>query len=356
MNSLPLGVSPYSVNLPLHALKKMIRVVRDLQALSEQTSYIQQLDDLPPSAQLSISHFSVMMGYDFHLTEEQQVKLIEVNTNTGGLGFACQSLPNPTPLFTDKIAQKLLANFLNEYRLFHQDNTATPKLIAIIDEQPERQFLYAEMQQFQQLFEQAGIKTVIIDPSDLTSQAGQLYFENQHIDLIYNRHCDFYFDSPDMQIVNQAWQQQSVCITPNPRHYGLLADKRRIIDWSTHYAADLHNTMPNTSLLASHDKDTLWKTKKQWVFKPINSYASRGVYVGEKLTKTKFNSLDPDTTLVQQRIKPSITLSPEGEKFKTDFRLFVYRDQILAVTARLYQGQVTNLRTPNGGFSRIKII
>ncbi|SMG65523.1 hypothetical protein BMETH_350911431207, partial [methanotrophic bacterial endosymbiont of Bathymodiolus sp.] len=45
----------------------------------------------------------------------------------------------------------------------------------------------------------------------------------------------------------------------------------------------------------------------------------------------------------------------DGEKFKTDFRLFVYRKTILAVSARLYQGQVTNLRTANGGFSKIKL-
>ena len=39
--------------------------------------------------------------------------------------------------------------------------------------------------------------------------------------------------------------------------------------------------------------------------------------------------------------------------FKTDFRLFVYQQKILAVSARLYQGQVTNLRTENGGFAKV---
>jgi len=77
--------------------------------------------------------------------------------------------------------------------------------------------------------------------------------------------------------------------------------------------------------------------------------------VGDKLTKSKLKSLEPHATLVQHRIKPSITHAPDGEKFKTDFRLFVYRKTILAVSARLYQGQVTNLRTANGGFSKIKL-
>ncbi|NOQ14805.1 MAG: hypothetical protein GQ583_10080, partial [Methyloprofundus sp.] len=55
-------------------------------------------------------------------------------------------------------------------------------------------------------------------------------------------------------------------------------------------------------------------------------------------------------------IKPTITLTPDGEKFKTDFRLFVYRNKVLNVCARLYQGQVTNLRTHKGGFSKIKLV
>jgi hypothetical protein len=77
--------------------------------------------------------------------------------------------------------------------------------------------------------------------------------------------------------------------------------------------------------------------------------------VGEKLTKNKFNSLDLQATLVQQRIKPSVTVLSDGERFKTDFRLFVYRDKVTFVSARIYQGQVTNLRTPGGGFSKVRI-
>ncbi len=40
---------------------------------------------------------------------------------------------------------------------------------------------------------------------------------------------------------------------------------------------------------------------------------------------------------------------------KTDLRLYAYRNRVLGVTARLYRGQVTNLRTPGGGFARVRI-
>lgn len=366
MENLQNGISPYTVNLSTSALKQMINVVHDLQQLSEISAYPLLLPDLPATAQINSGNFSVLMGYDFHIDEAHQVKLIEVNTNAGGLWYAAQCYQPGTTQFPTKLAGRLLTTFLQEYRLFCRDNKAQPQLIAIVDHQPEEQFLYPEMQVFTRLFEQAGIKTVIIDPNQITTKGAHLYYQDQAIDLIYNRHCDFYLSTPEMQTIAQAWQQQSVCITPNPRVYGLLADKQRMIDWSKSdflhtflapkIATRLQRAIPETHLLQSLDKDAVWSVRKQKVFKPTTSYASRGVYIGNKLTKNKFNSLDPQETLVQQRIKPIITLSPDGEKFKTDFRLFVYRNTILNVCARLYQGQVTNLRTPKGGFSKIKLV
>ncbi|RLA24728.1 MAG: hypothetical protein DRQ62_04625 [Gammaproteobacteria bacterium] len=358
------GISPYTVDLSAKALKQMINVVRDLQKLSENPQYPLTLPELPKTAQVDSGYFSVLMGYDFHIDDSQQVKLIEVNTNAGGLWFAAQSDQPGTQQFPERLATKLMHTFVQEYRLFRQDNNAQPKLIAIIDHKPDEQFLFPEMHVFARLFEQSGINVVIIDPSQVKVKGTRLYFQEQAIDLIYNRHCDFYFSSPEMQPIAQAWLQQSICITPNPRIYGLLGDKQRMVNWSRpgflssllepKIASRLLAAIPETQLLQSLDKDALWSARKQKVFKPKTSYASRGVYIGDKLTKNKFNSFDPMETLVQQRIKPVITLCPDGQKYKTDFRLFVYRNTILNVCARLYQGQVTNLRTPNGGFSKIK--
>lgn len=366
MENLQKGISPYTVNLSSNALKQMINVVHELQQLSEHPDYPLLLPELPANAQIEPDHFSVLMGYDFHIDDSHQVKLIEVNTNAGGLWFAAQSYQPDITQFPEKLADKLLTTFLQEYRLFCQNKKALPQLIAIIDHQPKEQFLYPEMQVFAKLFEQAGIKAVIIDPNQIETKNERLYYQQQAIDLIYNRHCDFYLHSAEMQAIAQAWQQQSVCLTPNPRVYGLLADKQRMIAWSqpdplSHLlspkiAVHLQRAIPETRLLQSLNKDATWSVRKQKVFKPSSSYASRGVYIGDKLTKKKFNSFDPQDTLVQQRVKPTLTLSPDGEQFKTDFRLFVYRNTILNICARLYQGQVTNLRTPKGGFSKIKLV
>lgn len=360
-----LGISPHTVNLSYRSLKQMIKVVHDLQSLSENPAYSAKLPRLAGNAQVNPGYFSVLMGYDFHIDEAQQVKLIEVNTNAGGLWFATRCYQPDATQYPRKLADKLLTTFLQEYRLFRQDPDAQPQFIAIIDHLPEQQFLYPEMLVFAKLFQQAGIKTVIVDPGQVEIKGSRVYYQDQAIDLIYNRHCDFYLNTTEMQHIANAWQQQSVCLTPNPRVYGLLADKQRMVDWShpeffngllaPGIASRLQQAIPHTQLLSSLSEDTLWSGRKDKVFKPATSYASQGVYVGDKLTKNKLNSLEPETTLVQQHIKPTITLTSDGEKFKTDFRLFVYRKTILAISARLYQGQVTNLRTANGGFSKIKL-
>lgn len=359
------GISPYTVNLSRNALKQMLAVVHSLQNLCDTPNYPALLPELQEMARINTRYYSVLMGYDFHITEEQQVKLIEVNTNAGGLWLACRSYELNADQFPEKIAKKLLQTFINEYRLFCQDQNARPQLIAIVDQQPHTQFLYPEILNFAKLFQQAGIKTVIIDPLTIEAKETGLYYQDQRIDLIYNRHCDFYLESPEMNVIADAWKNRSVCLTPNPRIYGLLADKQRMADWSQPGFFDelltpkqvrcLEDAIPYTRPLHACSMEGLWSERKKWVFKPANGYASRGVYVGEKLTKNKFNSLEPEATLVQQRIKPSVTVTADGARFKTDFRLFVYRDKLTAVSARIYQGQVTNLRTPGGGFSKVSV-
>ncbi|MDO9107282.1 MAG: hypothetical protein Q7U57_20255 [Methylovulum sp.] len=345
----------------------MMKLVRLLHSLSVQSAYQVLLEDsLPASARLNPGHHAVMMGYDFHLGESGP-KLIEVNTNAGGAWFA-YLCDNPLAnRFAGRSGQRLLDTFLTEYALFRRVMDARPETIVILDAFPETQFLYPEMQAFAALFKQAGMNALIADPQMLQAKNGGLYLNGLRVDMIYNRHCDFYLQTPEMGIILNAWMNAQVCLSPNPRAYGLLADKRRMVLWSDPLKLGelglsrqelelLDKTIPHTELLESIAVEDAWLSRKQWVFKPDTGYASRGVYVGDKLTKTKFAGLNPQHTLVQQRVPASITKGDDNVQLKTDFRLFVYRNRVLCVSARLYQGQVTNLRTENGGFARVFLV
>ena len=118
----------------------------------------------------------------------------------------------------------------------------------------------------------------------------------------------------------------------------------------------LDQTLPASSLLADLDLPQLWSIRKQRVFKPVDSFGSKGVLLGTKISRTRFEQLPVESTLVQELVPPSLTEVPGCDPMKTDLRLYAYRDRPLGVTARLYRGQVTNLRTPGGGFATVKVV
>ncbi|NOT86070.1 MAG: hypothetical protein HOP02_15100 [Methylococcaceae bacterium] len=366
-HSLPVGICAQQVLLVRRDLREMIALVRVLYQLSKQPTYVERLkDSIPNDAKYDPVNDSVLMGYDFHLSASGP-KLIEVNNNAGGLWLAWQAQHPNTRGFGGKLQTNLVAMFLREYALWRGINNARPRAIAIIDQQPLTQFLYAEMQAFAALLNDYNLTTFILDPSALTASASGLHYQGTPIDLIYNRHCDFYLQSTELAHVRKAWLQKQLCLTPNPHTYALLADKQRMIHWSTPEGLRalplsvtarhlLERSMPKTRLFATQNAQQIWQQRKHWVFKPDTAYASKGVYLGKKITTTKFAELDPAATLIQEYIPPSIFTAPDGQAYKTDFRLFVYQQRILSVAARLYQGQVTNLRTESGGFAQVRLV
>ncbi|MGR8942260.1 MAG: hypothetical protein ACU83P_11795, partial [Gammaproteobacteria bacterium] len=232
MNENHYPISPYDAELSFQDLRLMVRVVRILHKLSGNRSYRSFLkNELPESAQADPGYFSVLMGYDFHLSESGP-KLIEVNTDAGGIWYAGMCFKAPKAEFPERLQQRLLNSFFEEFALFSKNSKKRPQLVAILDEQPEQQPLYKEMRVFATMFRKAGIDAVIADINRCTSKDSGLYIGDRRIDMIYNRHCDFYLQTPAMADIKNAWLKGRVCLSPNPYMYGLLADKRRMILWS----------------------------------------------------------------------------------------------------------------------------
>lgn len=358
-------ISSHTVTLPRDDLRKMLKLVRTLESLSSRTRYQQTVYALAPEiVRYDPGHAAVMMGYDFHISADGP-KLIEVNTNAGGSFLALQTTADEHE--RERLRKRAVKSFLDDFRLYNHNQKQTPQSLLILDEQPQEQFLFPEMNGFAALFNSLGINTQIADPHEVSSQAGKLVCHGRGIEMIYNRHCDFYLDTPPMETIRAAYLDGTVCLSPNPRIYGLLADKRRMVLWhDTQLLSDcglsaneielLAKTVPETRLLSDFDLEELWQERKQWVFKPATQFGSRGVLLGPKTTRKRFNQLDPHTTLCQHLAEPQMVSYPDGSTFKVDLRLFVYRKRLLGLTARLYRGQVTNMRTEGGGFAHVKII
>jgi hypothetical protein len=363
---------PYPVELPRRALLQMMRLVRILVRLSASPAYRSLIaQEAPQTALFDPGHDAVMMGYDFHLQGDAP-RLIEVNTNAGGALLAYLAHFPSAAAARERLPERLriqfLRSFSEEMRAFSRGAKLRPERLVILDEEPQRQFLYREMEEFAAMFKEAwGTQAAVLDPGSLEASAEGVFLEGNRIDMVYNRHCDFYLQRDEMRGLRDAYLAGSVCLTPNPFAYGLLADKRRMTLWSDgavlaelglqpREIALLSEVVPESRMMNEFDREALWRERRHWVFKPVSRFGSRGVFLGRKISRTRYDELPPQETLLQREVPPSETPAQGGgAPMKTDFRLYVYRTRILGVTARLYQGQVTNLRTPGGGFAPVKI-
>jgi len=371
MESLQPSISSTRITLSRSDLADMIRLVRALFRLSRLPAYRESVWPLVPEiARFNPGHDAVMMGYDFHLSDNGP-QLIEVNNNAGGGLLAYLAYQPDDPLahgtLPERLRDQLVASFAEEMRRFTGSNSQLPRRIVIIDENPEEQFLFPEMEIFRELFaDWCSCCASIIDPSELEASAKGVFIKGMPVDLIYNRHCDFYLETEVMSGIRDAYRNGTVCLTPNPFTYGLLGDKRRLSYWTDpgllkesgldeRSLEIILRLIPESRIMSEMNLDELWTDRKNWVLKPAVLHASRGVLLGAKTSRNRFNQFIPEETVVQRYVAPTKTATDIGD-LKTDFRLYVYRRRVLGVAARLYQGQITNLRTEGGGFAAVDLI
>ncbi|WP_283744451.1 hypothetical protein [Sideroxydans sp. CL21] len=317
------------------------------------------------------SALGVFYGFDFHLNE-QGVHLIEINTNAGGAFLNALLIESQHGLFLygtavaeHRLEQVFIDMFRNEWRLVRGD--APLKTIAIVDEQPEFQYLYPEFLLMQKIFEREGYAVHIVDPSALQAREDGLYCDEQRIDLVYNRLTDF--DLHQFPHIRAAWDEQQMVLTPNPAHYRRYADKRKLTqlsdrEWLRSSGVSqagieaLLQGVPQTRLVQAQDSDQWWNERKQWFFKPVSGYGSKGAYRGDKLTKRVFEEIMQSDYVAQRMAQPDerkvCAEGAESQLLKFDVRCYVYDGNIQLVVARLYQGQTTNFRTPGGGFALVR--
>ena len=315
----------------------------------------------------------VFFGYDFHLNEEG-AHLIEINTNAGGAFLNAlllhsqqgSELPGAAAALPE-LEQAFIAMFREEWRLARGD--APLRTLAILDEQPQAQYLYPEFLLAQDLFARAGWHAVIADPAELAARDGGLYAGENKIDLIYNRLTDFSLEQHPA--LRAAYETGQVVVTPHPHSYARYADKRNLARLSDAGAlrmlgaaeadiAALQRGLPQTRLIDSASPEQWWAERKQWFFKPATGYGAKAAYRGEKLTRRVFEEIVRQDYVAQKLALPGERMvcleGAEPAPLKSDVRCYVYDGNIQLIAARLYQGQTTNFRTPGGGFAPVRVV
>lgn len=356
-------------------IARMQRVVRAIERAAQLPAYQEAvLAWAPPIARHDPGPLGVFMGFDFHLGETGP-KLIEVNTNAGGAFLnallakaqyvCCREFELALSRSNAQAFETTVARmFANEWRL--QRPSGELRRIAIVDDDPQSQYLYPEFLLAQRLLIRHGVEAVVADARDLRYEQGQLTFNGQPVDLVYNRLVDFSLEAPEHEALRRAYLEGAAVVTPNPHVHALFADKRNLTmlcdrgllaSWGL-APEDIEalQAIPRTERITMENAPRLWTERKRMFFKPAGGHGSKAVYRGDKLTKRVWDEILQSEYVAQEFVAPAermIQVDGPAVSQKADVRLYTYNGEILLSAARLYQGQTTNFRTPGGGFSPV---
>ncbi|MCH9683194.1 MAG: hypothetical protein K0V04_17295 [Deltaproteobacteria bacterium] len=318
--------------------------------LDEPTYVTPTLARAPAIAQLAWGPKGALTSFDFHLDAEGP-RLIEVNTNGGG------ALLNAALRAEHSLDTAMMDMFVAEWSA--QRGSAALRHIAIVDTDPQAQPMFAEFELFGRLFERHGIDVSIVDPSELRFADRALWRGSTRIDLLYNRLTDFYFADPAHAEIAQAYERGAVVVTPNPHAHALYANKHNLSRLGAHPAAPaaLQRVLLPSRRVTEASAEQLWADRKRYYFKPAGGHGSRGVYRGAKLTRRVWAAIIADGNyLAQREVPPSrrvVVVDGDSHALKFDVRAYAYAGQVQQLSARVYRGQTTNLRTKGGGFAQV---
>jgi glutathione synthase/RimK-type ligase-like ATP-grasp enzyme len=368
----PYLFSAAKVQLPAKTQAEISAVIEAIESVIKLPAYQEEvLSWAPDIARFDPGISGVFFGYDFHLSPEG-IKLIEINSNAGSAALAAllnMAQAKEQPLLTQQHEHwetNFAEMFLNEWRTKRGDQALS--CVAIVDENPTEQYLYPDFLLFQFALQQQGIKTVIVDPKELSLKCGQLYHHETLISLVYNRLTDFSLGEPAHQALKEAYLLDAIVLTPHPRSHACYADKRNLTvlsnttllrSWgvSESQLALLTHSIPRVYNVDPSHAEELWKMRKQLFFKPVAGYGGKGAYRGAKMSRRVFNDILQANYVAQTFIPASeqtVNVAGEAQTFKLDVRCYVYESKPIGMIARLYQGQVTNMRTPGGGFAVVE--
>jgi hypothetical protein len=357
------------------AVDAMQQVVSAVEAMARLPAYrAAVLAEADPVARHDRGPRGMFMGYDFHLSADGP-RLIEINTNAGGAFLnavlreaqvaCCDEVRAFVPEARASDFRAHLATMVAcEWRL--QGRARPLRSIAIVDTDPETQFLYPEFRLAQAMLQQLGYRALILRPEELTIGEGLLRAGPEPVDFVYNRLTDFMLASPESAALREAFITGCAVVTPSPFHHALMANKRNLALLSSpeDVAAltgdptirDALRRIPRTLVVTPGNAGELWSRRKHLFFKPAGGFGSRAVYRGDKLTRGVWQQIVAGAYVAQELVPPSlrtVDLDRQREPRKLDLRLYTYAGETLLIAARLYAGQTTNFRTPAGGFAPV---
>ena len=278
---------------------------------------------------------NVPMGrFDFFYYPDGSYKFCELNTD--GTSAMNEETPLTDILLDTHVMRRIREEYeINRFELYQSwveevdsiykefgDNGGTSvekPLVAIIDFMSKGSPI--EFEEFRKVFIKSGYDCLIVSPELITFKSGHMYFENKKIDIIYRRLVtrDMMDRYDELFGLIEGIKANNTCIIGSiksqivhtKKYFEALhhPDFRKYFTVDELKYIDLH--IPYTKKL---DKDKNFEKyvsdKDNYIIKPIDLYASKGVYAGKEFEKNKWaemleKAID-DGYIIQEFCKKSV--------------------------------------------------
>ena len=334
---------------------KSYRKIFDLDPLTEKLI----LKDPGYNISTPIARFDVM--YD----GREDYKFCELNTDGSSAMLEDKSLADlmKETKAIEKLKEKyeiehidLLQTLVDSIEdLYYKAKNTRKKInIAIVD---IIEFDNIEFKTIQKLFEKKGHNCKIADLKDLKRKKDGLYIEDMKIDLVYRRLVtsdlienkeigkDLIESYLNDEIITIGSFRSTLFYTKDIFRILRLKESKKILSEKENEFIKKH--IPYTEKFSyQKDKEKILENKDKYILKPIQGYASHGIYVGKEHDKKEFEKILEEIknkNYIYQEyytVKPLEFVKMEDEKAKLeDFSyvtgLFAYNEKFVAPYMRI---------------------
>ncbi len=161
----------------------------------------------------------------------------------------------------------------------------------------------AEFVKFKKAYINKGCDTFIIDARDLKYNKGNLYYQNNKLDLIYRRlvTSELIERSDEIKDLINAILDNAVCligpiksqIMHNKIIFKILHDEDTQILFNREEVQFIKDHIPYTRLFSEsyNNFQEVYVNKDKYIIKPYDLYGSRGVYAGLSFTQSQWKEI-----------------------------------------------------------------
>lgn len=354
-------------------LTKVIREYIDNPAYRKYFPFSKELEELILVPNLYDSLLPVARFDIFFNEETWDFKFCEINTD-GTSAMNEDYVLNQALAFNDAHQEMLKKYAFSTFELYDSLVESFMKLYDTYEKKVENPYIVItdfmdhccvnEFKEFAARFQKAGYETEICNIRDMTYRDGVLYSAAGHpIDLIYRRAvtCDIMAHYDEIQPFIQAVKDQNVCVmgsicTQIPHNkwlFKMLRDNATMKLLTEEEQKFVTDHIPYTNLMDDRfcRMDEILDDKDRWIIKPLDSYASRGVFAGidysdddwEDIIHRHWNK----NYIYQEYYHPYRTdnicfrdAHPEFHSYTNMSGLYVYNGEFAGIYSRLSTGGI----------------